>query len=77
MELPEQKLCHTEWFHGDCLADYYGVEVFSPGHWQALEGFIQAAARCGVNMLLTPQWAAACIKPSRACQWEGEKTSTP
>ena len=27
-ELPKQELFHTEWFHADCLADYYKVEVF-------------------------------------------------
>ena len=53
-ELPPQTLLHTEWFHGDCLADYYQVPVFSEPHWQALEGFLAAAARCGVNMILTP-----------------------
>lgn len=52
--LPPQTLYHTEWFHGDCLADYYGAEVFSEDHWQAIEGFLKGAARCGVNMLLTP-----------------------
>ncbi|OAK67485.1 hypothetical protein ABB05_20355 [Lederbergia galactosidilytica] len=53
-ELPKQKLIHTEWFHGDCLADYYQVEVFSEKHWEILENFIQAAGENGVNMLLTP-----------------------
>ena len=28
-DLPEQTLIHTKWFHSDCLADYYGVEIFS------------------------------------------------
>ena len=27
--LPPQKLLHTEWFHSDCLADYYHVKPFS------------------------------------------------
>ena len=25
--LPPQKLIRTEWFHGDCLADYYHVPI--------------------------------------------------
>lgn len=27
--LPEQTLIHTEWFHTDCIADWYKVPVFS------------------------------------------------
>ncbi|MBR5969624.1 MAG: DUF4091 domain-containing protein [Lachnospiraceae bacterium] len=52
--LPEQSLYHTEWFHADCLADYYGVEVFSEEHWRILDNFIASAASHGVNTLLTP-----------------------
>ncbi|GGD48457.1 DUF4091 domain-containing protein [Paenibacillus nasutitermitis] len=53
-ELPDQKLLHTEWFHSDCLATQYGVEVFSEAHWQLIERYVQNAAAHGVNMLLTP-----------------------
>ena len=52
--LPGQKLMHTEWFHADCLADYYGVEVWSEEHWRIIGNFMKAAADHGVNMLLTP-----------------------
>lgn len=52
--LPTQRLLHTQWFHGDCLADYYGVPVFSEAHWRILENFMASAVRHGVNMLLTP-----------------------
>lgn len=52
--LPAQQLIHTEWFHTDCLANYYGVEVFSEAYWRITENFIAAAAAHGVNMLLTP-----------------------
>ena len=52
--LPEQTLLHTEWFHADCLADYYRVPVFSEEHWRIIENFMKTAVRCGVNMLLTP-----------------------
>ncbi len=53
-ELPAQRLLHTEWFHGDCLADYYHTEVFSAFHWQVIENQIKMAAELGINMLLTP-----------------------
>jgi hypothetical protein len=54
--LPEQELIRTEWFHGDCLADYYKVDVFSEGHWRIMENFIAAAVKRGINMILTPQF---------------------
>ncbi len=52
--LPEQSLIYTQWFHGDCIADYYNVPVFSEKHWSLLESFISAAVESGINMLLTP-----------------------
>lgn len=52
--LPEQKLLHTEWFHVDCLATQYQVEVFSEEHWQLIDRYVETAVKHGVNMLLTP-----------------------
>ncbi len=52
--LPEQKLIYTQWFHGDCIAVYYGEEVFSESHWPHMESFIKTAAENDINMLLTP-----------------------
>lgn len=53
--LPAQTLLHTEWFHTDCLAQYYGVPVFSEEYWRIVENFIRAAGEeHGINMLLTP-----------------------
>jgi len=52
--LPESTLYHTEWFHADCLADYYRVPVFSGEHFEICENFIKAAVRRGVNTILTP-----------------------
>ena len=43
--LPPQKILHTEWFHSDCLADYYHVKPFSEEHWKILENFIRLV--CG------------------------------
>jgi hypothetical protein len=52
--LPEQVLIHTEWFHSDCLATYYNVEVFSEGYWKLVERYVKTAVDHGINMLLTP-----------------------
>lgn len=52
--LPEQELIVTQWFHCDCLADYYDVEVFSERHWEIIENFVKTAVKNGQNMLLTP-----------------------
>lgn len=53
-QLPKQELIHTEWFHADCLADYYRVPVFSEEHWRIIENFMRTAGRSGVNAILTP-----------------------
>lgn len=54
-QLPAQSLIHTEWFHADCLADYYHVKVFSERHWEILERQIMFAGKeLRINMLLTP-----------------------
>ncbi len=52
--LPESDLKVTQWFHADCLADYYNVPVFSEKHWEICENFIKTAVKGGRNMLLTP-----------------------
>lgn len=53
--LSEQTLIHTEWFHADCLADYYHIPVFSEKHWEIMEAQIALAGKeLGINMLLTP-----------------------
>lgn len=54
--LQEQRLLRSEWFHGDCLADYYRVPVFSEDHWRIMRNFVATAARRGCNMILTPQF---------------------
>ena len=53
-KLPALDIPHTEWFHSDCLANYYGVEVFSERHWEIIRNFVAAAAARGCNTLLTP-----------------------
>lgn len=52
--LTPQTLLHTEWFHTDCLAQYYGVEPLGDTYFRIVENFIGSAVRHGVNLLLTP-----------------------
>lgn len=53
--LPKQRLIHTEWFHSDSIAQYYGLRVFSEPFWAAVERFIGMAGReLGINSLLAP-----------------------
>ena len=49
--LPEQKLHVTHWFHSDCIAEYYNIDVFSEKYW---EKFIRNAVAHGLDTLLTP-----------------------
>ena len=68
--LPRQTLIHTEWFHADCLADYYRVEAWSEEHWRIVENFIASASRHGINMILTPV-----VTPALDTQVGGERTT--
>ncbi len=52
--LPEQKLICTNWFHTDCICNYYKIEAFSEEYWRIVENFAKEAVRHGVNFLLTP-----------------------
>ena len=53
-ELPAQTLMHTQWFHADCLATWYGVPVFSEAHWTQISRYVKVAVEHGINTLLTP-----------------------
>ena len=53
--LPKQEIIHTEWFYPDCLADYYGVPVFSEEHWEIIENFLKEYVKRGCNMILTAE----------------------
>ncbi|MEG2021103.1 MAG: DUF4091 domain-containing protein [Oscillospiraceae bacterium] len=57
--LPPQTLIHTEWFHSDCLADYYKVPVFSEKHWTLIENFLKLAVKRSCNMIYTPLFTPA------------------
>lgn len=52
--LPKQTLIRTEWFHTDCIASLYKLNVFEEEHWRRIEQYIQTAVKQGINMILTP-----------------------
>jgi len=52
--LPEQKLIYTNWFHNDCLADFYDIEVFSEEYFSVMAEFLKPAVKHGMNMILLP-----------------------
>ncbi|MBQ2775116.1 MAG: DUF4091 domain-containing protein [Clostridia bacterium] len=53
-QLPVSPLICTLWFHCDCLATYYNVEVFSEEHWTIIENYVKNAVSHGINFILTP-----------------------
>ena len=53
-DLPPQEMLVTQWFHCDCLANYYHCEPWSERHWEIVENFARVAAKNGINLLLTP-----------------------
>lgn len=52
--LPKQELLLTQWFHCDCIAQYYHCDVWSERHWELIENFAKVAKSNGINLLLTP-----------------------
>ena len=52
--LPESEILHTEWFHVDCLSDYYDLEPFSEAHFEMIDRFAQALRKMGGNVIYTP-----------------------
>lgn len=53
-ELPKQELIYTNWFHSDCLMEYYKIPVFSEKYWRVTESFLKRANKYGMNCVLTP-----------------------
>ncbi|MBR5246664.1 MAG: DUF4091 domain-containing protein [Clostridia bacterium] len=45
---------YTNWFHTDCLASYYNIDVFSDEYWRITKNFLKTAADYGMNCVLTP-----------------------
>lgn len=68
--LPEQTLIYTQWFHADCISDYFNEPVFSERYWKILENFIKTAVKTGINLLLTPVFT-----PPLDTQIGGERTT--
>ncbi|MBQ8441288.1 MAG: DUF4091 domain-containing protein, partial [Clostridia bacterium] len=52
--LPPQRFLSGHWFHYDCLASYYNVEIFSERHWEIVENFLVDYVDRGNITLLTP-----------------------
>ncbi len=52
--LPKNKLPVTMWFHNDCIADVYGVEMLSQEHWAHIENYMYGAIDSGVSMIYVP-----------------------
>lgn len=52
--LPKQETIVTEWFHTDCIANYYDLETFSDKHWEYIGKFMKTAVKNGINTILTP-----------------------
>lgn len=52
--LGEQTLTCTHWFHTDCLATHYNVDVFSEEYWRIVENYMSFAVKHGINFILTP-----------------------
>lgn len=61
--LPKQELLYTSWFHCDCLADLYGVEMFSDRHFEIIKSFVEEAVKTGMNMILLPAFTPALDTP--------------
>ncbi len=53
-QIPEHEIIYTQWFHADCIADYYKVPIYSKRHWELIESYIKTAVETGINMLLMP-----------------------
>jgi len=70
-ELPEPETRVTNWFHADCLADYYHVEPWSERHFAICESFIECAVKNGINMILMPVFT-----PPLDTHIGGERTTT-
>ena len=61
--LPKQDFLYTAWFHADCLADIYNVEMFSDRHFEIMRNYIKEAAKTGMNMILLPAFTPALDTP--------------
>ncbi len=58
-KLEKLSLPHSEWMYSDCLAEYYGVDVFSDRHFEILENYIKCAVENEINVIFTPVFTPA------------------
>lgn len=54
VEMAEQNLVVTQWFHTDCIADAHNVEIYSEIHWELIDRYMASSAEIGNNMILVP-----------------------
>ncbi len=59
VQLPEQSLFYTNWFHNDCLADFYKLPLFSDAYYAVFKKFLCTAVKNGMNMVLLPAFTPA------------------
>lgn len=52
--LPRQELIYTNWYHADCICNYYNIEPFSDEFWRINRNYIKTAVEHGMNCILTP-----------------------
>lgn len=64
--IPPAPVSHLRWFHHDCLADHYGVAMWSNEHWQTIESQMVAAAKLGTTSIMIPLWTPPLdVQPGR------------
>ena len=52
-DLSKQEIVYTNWYHSDCICNYYGVEPFTDEFWRINKNFIRTAVEHGMNCILT------------------------
>ncbi len=53
-DLSKQEIVYTNWYHSDCICNYYGIEPFTDEFWRINKNFIRTAVEHGMNCILTP-----------------------
>ncbi len=61
--LPEQDFNVTNWFHVDCLCDFYGCEPYSDRFYEIFKTFLRNMTRHRQNTLLLPAFTPALDTP--------------
>lgn len=61
--LPAHTAYYTNWFHCDCLADTYGIPVYTERFWEIFARWVKNAAENGMTTLLLPAFTPAFDTP--------------